>query len=125
MARHILMEVRDAQQKFQHAVSLIRVWVIGACFEVVDHSESVREQVIHSLGIHGSAVVPTFERLICAYECLIQKMVEAQLLRDKTGRNWIGARSPSATGGNGGIHNLPWLSLRGGGSGLNVWERLT
>jgi hypothetical protein len=41
MARNILMKIRETQEEIEHAITLFRVWVIGACLEVIHDGEGI------------------------------------------------------------------------------------
>src|SRR5580700_10428923 len=101
------MKIGEAEQKLEHAIPLVRVRVIGPSLQAVHHGEGIGEKPIHALGINRSALVPALQGLVRSNKSLIEKMVEAQLLRSKTWRDRIGARCPSAISGNRGVHGIP------------------
>jgi hypothetical protein len=107
MVRDVFVEIRENQQQFEHPLPLLGVWISCFFLEVLDDGQRIREQPLEIFRVHGMALAATSKGMVGADKCLVKKMVEAQVLRRKSGRDRIGAWSPSAISWHGGLHSAP------------------
>jgi len=105
VVRGILVQIRQTQQKLQHAVALLGFRLRRAFLKVRDDRQGVGQQPFDDLGIDRAALAESLHDLIAAKKSLVEKMVEAYLLGGKAGRNEIRAGRPSADPSDCGIHN--------------------
>jgi hypothetical protein len=77
--RHVFMEVGENQQKLEHSVALIGVTPSRFVIQVVHYRQRVGQQPFEAERIYRLAGLATFKSLVRTRECLIQKMVQAQL----------------------------------------------
>src|ERR1700690_4302901 len=91
VVRGILVQIRQAQQKLQHAFALLGVRLRRAFLKVRDDRKGVREQPFDDLGIDRAALAESLHDLIAAKKGLVEKMIEAYLLGGEAGRNEIRA----------------------------------
>jgi hypothetical protein len=107
MVRDVFVEICETQQQFEHALPLLRVWIGCLFLEVLDNGQRIREQPFEIFSVHGMALAAMSESVVGADKCLIEKMIEAQVLRRESGRDHIGAWGPSAISWHGGLHSAP------------------
>ena len=105
MVSRVLVKVREAQQKLQHAVALLRLRLGRPFLEVRDDGEGVGKKSFYYLGIDGAAFVEALHELIGAEKGLIEEMIEADLFAREAGRNQVGTRCSAANPSGCGIHN--------------------
>ena len=107
MVRDVFVEIRENQQQFQHALPLPGVWIGGFFLEVLDDGQRIRQQPLEFFRVHSMALAATSKGMVSTDKCLIEKMIEAQVLRRESGRDRIGAWGPSAISWLGGLHSAP------------------
>jgi len=96
MVCNILVKVGEHQQQFKHSVPMMRFGVARFLFQILDDCERVGEQPFDIGGIHRAPLTAAVEGLVRAEKCVIQEMLEAQLLVCEGRRNRILTRRPSA-----------------------------
>src|SRR5580698_6954996 len=94
--RDVLVEVRENEQKLQHAVALIVV-LPGLIVKAGHNGERVGEHCLETDGIDRAARAAALERFVGARERFIEIVVEAVLFGSETLRNLVGARSFAAS----------------------------
>lgn len=92
MVCHILMKVGKHQQQFEHSVPVQRFGIARFLFQVLDDRERVREQPFDIRGIHRAPLAAAVEGLVRAEKCVVQEMLEAELLVCEGRRNRIRTR---------------------------------
>jgi hypothetical protein len=89
MMRHVLMEVREPQQKLEHTVSLGRIGFCGSFLETFDNGERVGEQPLETSRVDGLARAAAFECAIRSNERFVEEMIETKLLSRECARNRV------------------------------------
>ena len=107
MVRDVFVEIRENQQQFEHALPLLGVWIGCLLLEVLDDGQRIRKEPFEIPRVYRLALAATGEGVVGADKCLIEKMIEAQVLRRESGRDRIGAWGPSAISWLGGLHSAP------------------
>jgi hypothetical protein len=79
MVRGVLVQIREAQHKFEHTVALIGVRFIGVGFELLHRRERVGEEPLQILGAQRFAALAVRERLLGANRGFIEKMIQTKL----------------------------------------------
>ena len=105
MVSGVFVKIREAQQKLQHAVALLRLRLGRPFLEIRNDGEGVRQKSFHDLRIDGAAFLKTLHELIGAEKRLVEEMIEADLFAREAGWNQIGTRCSAANPGDCGIHN--------------------
>jgi hypothetical protein len=98
MVRDVLVKVRKDQQEFEHPVSLLRVWLARAHFEILDDRQGIGKQPFQAFRVAGNSTMAAVERLIGPLESFIQKMIQAKLFagerrRDRSRTRGLNANS--------------------------------
>jgi hypothetical protein len=106
MMRHVFLQVRKDQKKFEHAVALVRVRLVRAFFEIFNHGERIRKQPFEAAGIDRFTPTEILQSAIGSNERLVEKMIEAELFGNEPYRNRAGTPRPAAWGGRCGVHDL-------------------
>jgi len=83
MVRDVLVKIGENQKQLKHAVTLVGIRIARAFFEILHDCQCVREKPLNYFCVRGNAAAATVKRLIGALECLVQKMIEAELLACK------------------------------------------
>lgn len=83
VVRGVFVQVRKAEDEFQHAVALIGIRFIGAGFELLHGSECVREEPFEFVGLQRVAALAILEGALGAHGGFVEEMIEAQLCRSE------------------------------------------
>lgn len=92
MVRHIFMKVGELEKQFEHPVPVLRLGIARFLFEVLDDCKRVREEPFDIRGVHCATFAAAAKSLVGAKECVVQKMLEAELLGRKSRWNRIRTR---------------------------------
>jgi hypothetical protein len=106
VVRHVFLQVREDQEKFEHAVPLVRIWLVRAFFEILDHGEGIGKKPFEVVGSDRFTPAEILQSAVGPNERLIEKMIEAELLGNQPYRNRAGTPRPAAWGGRCGVHDL-------------------
>src|SRR5271167_4360817 len=107
MVRHILVQVRQDQQQFEHAVTLIRIRVARILLQVFHDCEGIRKQPFQIVRVKLFALMRAFERFIRAKKSLVEKMIQAKLLTRKPHWKWAYTPGPATPCVDNGCHDSP------------------
>lgn len=112
MVCHILLEVRENQQQFQHTVALIRVRLVRAFLQIFYHRKRIGKQPIQAAGIERAPLPAALQRVVRANKRLVKKVIQAELLAGKTSGDRSGASFSPASSNRGSRHSeLPTQAL--------------
>jgi hypothetical protein len=78
MVRDILVEVRQNQQQLEHPVTLIRIGLCGAFFQIFHDHQSIGEEPFKIALVHGAALAAVIEGKVSAQKSFLKKMIETQ-----------------------------------------------
>lgn len=107
MVRHVLVEIREDKKQFEHPVTLLRLWFVGAFFQILNCGQRIRQQPLKTIFGERSTFTAARKRLIRAQKSFIQKMIEAELRAGERRRSRLGTPGPLAISGTGGFHLAP------------------
>ena len=105
MVGGVFVKIREAQQKLQHAVALLRLRLRRPFLKIGYDCEGVGEKPLHYLRVDGAAFAKTLHELIGTQKRLVEEMIEADSFAREAGRNQIGTRCSAANPGDCRIHN--------------------
>jgi hypothetical protein len=80
MVSDVLVEVRQSEQEFKHAIPLLGIWIAGSLFETLHNCKGIGEEPFEAFWITGHAAMALVESLIRAKERFVEKMIEAKML---------------------------------------------
>lgn len=107
MMSHIFMQIGQHQQKIEHALPLLWNGFAASLFEILHDQQCIAEQPFKLGGSEWPMFAAAIEHIVGANECLVEKMIEAELLANKRDRDRISAGHPSAGSQNARIHDTP------------------
>jgi hypothetical protein len=96
MVRNVFVQIRENQQKFEHAFALLGVRIGRVFLEIFDDGQRIREEPFEVPRIHGVALPAASQGMVGANKCLIEKVIEAESFCRESGWDRVGARGPSA-----------------------------
>jgi hypothetical protein len=96
MVRNVLVKIRKDQQKLEHPVALLRIWISRALFQILYDRQRIGEQPLQIAWVQLLALVRSFQRFICAEKCFVEKMVQAKSLARESLRKIVCTPWPAA-----------------------------
>lgn len=76
MVRDVFVQVRQDQEQFKHAVSLLGMRLTSLLLEILDDGKRVCQQPFDVIPIQRTPVAAAIERVIGAIESFVEKMVK-------------------------------------------------
>jgi hypothetical protein len=81
------MQIREDQQQLEHSVTLVGIALSRLLVQIIHDGKRIGEQPFETYRVDRLAGAAALEGLVGPDECLIEKMVQAELFRAETAGN--------------------------------------
>ena len=108
----VLVQIREDQQQFEHPITLFRLRLVGALFQIFHRRERIGEQPFQAVFGQWGPFTATLESLIGAHERFVEKMIQAEFRAGERRRRGLRAPGTGAVDGYSGCHRTPLILER-------------
>ena len=109
MVGNVFVKIGEDQQQLKHAITLFRLRLVSALFQILHGSERIRKQPFEAFFRQQRTLTAARECLIGAQKCFVEEMIEAKLCASKRRRRKFSAPGTGAMDRNSGFHPTPLI----------------